>query len=122
MNVFANAFVNISATGSHAGRARGSAILPISRNVLLGAVTLLSSCAVWAAARPMDDDVSAGPAKASDARAVRLSSVDGQVRVVQDGQVIADPASFEKLMELVDQSIAIRGDFFSYSLLEEEDL
>jgi hypothetical protein len=92
MNVFANAFVNISATGSHAGRARGSAILPISRNVLLGAVTLLSSCAVWAAARPMDDDVSAGPAKASDARAVRLSSVDGQVRVVQDGQVIADPA------------------------------
>jgi len=37
-------------------------------------------------------------------------------------QVVDDPVSFEKLMELVDQSVAIRGNLFSYSLLEEEDL
>ena len=37
-------------------------------------------------------------------------------------QVVDDPVSFEKLMELVDQSMAIRGSFFSYSLLEGKDL
>jgi hypothetical protein len=37
-----------------------------------------------------DDD--AAPAGAGNTRALRLSSVDGQVRVEQDGQILADPA------------------------------
>ena len=37
-------------------------------------------------------------------------------------QVVADPVSFEKFMELVDQSVAIRGNVFSYALLAAEDL
>jgi len=37
----------------------------------------------------LDDDANAG---AGSSRALRLSSVEGQVRVVQDGQVLADPA------------------------------
>lgn len=37
-------------------------------------------------------------------------------------QVVADPASFTKLMELVDKSIAIRGNHFTYTLIDEADL
>jgi hypothetical protein len=65
------------------------------RNLLLavGAMCILSS-GVLLAARPFDDDAPASPTQPTpDARAVRLSSAEGQVRVVQDGQVIADPAT-----------------------------
>jgi len=37
-------------------------------------------------------------------------------------QVVADPVSFEKLRELVDRSIAARGNIFSYTLINEADL
>lgn len=37
-------------------------------------------------------------------------------------QVVADPKSFETFMELVDKSIAIRGNKFSYTLINEVDL
>lgn len=37
-------------------------------------------------------------------------------------QVVADPNSFAKLMELVDKSIGIRGNHFTYTLIKEEDL
>ena len=37
-------------------------------------------------------------------------------------QVIADPVSFSALMELVGKSLAVRGNLFSYTLLEEGDL
>ncbi|MFC5864007.1 DUF6600 domain-containing protein [Acidicapsa dinghuensis] len=40
----------------------------------------------------LSDDAPSKPQVNPDARAVRLSSVDGKVRVVQDGQVVADPA------------------------------
>lgn len=58
---------------------------------LAGAVLVLSPLASRADSPSSDD----APAKAQvnpDARAVRLSSVDGKVKVVQDGQVVADPA------------------------------
>ena len=91
------AFASIRSTGSQTRPAFGSVYLPISRNLFLalGVVTLLATSAVWAAATPVravDDDLSSGAAKRSDAQAARLSSAEGQVRVVQDGQVIADPA------------------------------
>jgi hypothetical protein len=54
---------------------------------LVGAVCLLANPAARAAGDEGDG------AKAGAARAVRLSSVDGQVQVVQDGQVIADQAT-----------------------------
>lgn len=61
------------------------------RKLLLtaAALGLLAPGVLWADT-PGDDspDVTQG----GDSRAVRLSSVEGQVRVVQDGQIIADPA------------------------------
>lgn len=58
--------------------------------VLAGAVLVLSPL-VSRADTPSDDAV-AKPQVNPNARAVRLSSVDGKVRVVQNGQVVADPA------------------------------
>lgn len=37
-------------------------------------------------------------------------------------QVVADPESFKVFMQLVDKSIAIRGNKFSYTLINEVDL
>jgi FecR protein len=82
MTTFANIFGKICATASQ---------LKL-RNLILAAaaMSLLAPGTLWAAGVGVDDDP---PAKAAaDARAVRLSSVEGQVRVEQDGQVIADPA------------------------------
>jgi hypothetical protein len=68
------------------------------RNLILAAtaMSLLAPCALRAAGASgrvaVDDDPPAGARAAADSRAVRLSSVEGQIRVVQDGQVIADPA------------------------------
>jgi hypothetical protein len=57
---------------------------------------LISGCALSAFAvplRPLDDEAAADSgSKAPASRAVRLSFVEGAVQVVQDGQVIADPA------------------------------
>lgn len=56
---------------------------------------LLSGCVAWAAVAPfaIDDDGPADTAHpATDSRAVRLSNVEGGVRVIQDGEVVADPA------------------------------
>jgi hypothetical protein len=59
----------------------------------LGFACLLSASVAWASAAsgiyPDGEDGSRAPAQS---RAIRLSNVEGQVRVVQDGQVIADPA------------------------------
>jgi hypothetical protein len=55
--------------------------------LLMGAVCLLAS----PSSRAMSDD--GDGVKSGGARAVHLSSVDGQVQVVQDGQVIADQAT-----------------------------
>ena len=56
-----------------------------------GNVHARASAGFWR--RNTGNDDGADPAAGgSNARALRLSSVDGQVRVVQDGQVIADPA------------------------------
>jgi hypothetical protein len=35
---------------------------------------------------------------------------------------VGDPVSFNVLMALVEKSIAIRGDKFTYTLIKEEDL
>lgn len=75
--------------------ARGMGIRHGLRNWLaavlaIGAVCLVSPSAARAAGNSVDDDTPASAAGSS--RAVRLSNVEGQVRVVQDGQVIADPA------------------------------
>jgi uncharacterized protein DUF6600/FecR-like protein len=59
------------------------------------ALFILSACSVWAAAAPVipsDGDTPDATQSATDSRAARLSSVEGQVQLVQDGQVIADPA------------------------------
>jgi hypothetical protein len=61
----------------------------------LAVACLLLACVTWAAAAPFApaDDDSADAAHASaNGRAVRLSNVEGDVRVIQDGQVVADPA------------------------------
>ena len=58
---------------------------------------LLASCVLAVSAMPVlaansGNDDGADPAGGANTRALRLSSVDGQARVVQDGQIIADPA------------------------------
>ena len=71
--------------------------------LFLGAACIASSRISWAAAVPIPyaedgvpnaatDTPTSAPQKAAESRAVRLSSVEGDVRVVQDGEVIADPA------------------------------
>lgn len=60
---------------------------------ILGVTCIFSPGGLWAAASSVDDNVPDSGPGATDSRAVRLSSVEGQVRVVQDGQVIADPAT-----------------------------
>ncbi len=58
--------------------------------VLAGLLLLLPVAAVHASAHSEDGE---GAVKAGAARAARLSAVDGQVQVIQDGQVIADQAT-----------------------------
>ena len=74
--------------------------------LFLGAACVASSRTSWAsgtsdpyaedgvpnAATDTTNTPTTAPQKAADSRAVRLSSVEGNVRVVQDGEVIADPA------------------------------
>jgi hypothetical protein len=60
------------------------------------AVGLLGACSPVVLLGAVNDGDDAAPdatRSSPDSRAVRLSSVDGQVRVVQDGQIIADPAT-----------------------------
>ena len=85
----------IIAAGSRSTRSQtvsgaGKLLLAVS------AAALLVSSTAWATASPTilpDDDTANAGASTGNARAVRLSNVDGQVRVMQDGQVIADPAT-----------------------------
>ena len=65
--------------------------------LLTGAFCMLSSSALAVAAVPnlasfSDDDAADAPQKAPNSRAVRLSYVESDVSVVQDGEVIANPA------------------------------
>jgi hypothetical protein len=75
---------------------------------LAGALFSTAGLASGISSDPGDDDsantVEAGPATG----AVRLSSVEGQVRVVQDGQVIADPATAN--LPLFEGSQVMTGD------------
>jgi len=90
-----------SQSGFEPNLAHGVAFYPRLRNLLLslltvGAICVLSPRASLAAGVPgssLDDDAPNTAQAAGDARALRLSNVEGQVRVVQDGQVIADPAT-----------------------------
>ena len=88
-----NAFAAGHATGSLSGQEQKPAarFLPALRIglVTVAAICLLSPLTLRAAT---DDDLPADAQPPANARAVRLSSVEGQVRLVQDGQVIADPA------------------------------
>jgi hypothetical protein len=98
-------FRKIDATGSQSGPepnpARWAASCPGLRNLLLtllavGAMCVLLPRASLAAAVPgssFDDDAPNSAQGAAEARALRLSNVEGQVRVVEEGQVIADPAT-----------------------------
>jgi len=64
-------------------------------SLLLAGVGLVSGCALSAGAVPLlpfHDDTTDASSKVPAARAVRLSFVEGPVQVIQDGQVIADPA------------------------------
>src|SRR5271154_192433 len=74
-------------------RSVSRAWLPGVRNVLLtiGAMFLFGSSMLWAIDTP-DTNAPDADVNAQNSQAVRLSSVEGQVRVVQDSQVIADPA------------------------------
>ena len=89
MKTIAGSFVMNGSSGSPC-RSRNP--LGLSRTLLLAAcfLAVLSAAPVLAAGAGNDDG--ADPSGGSNARALRLSSVDGQVRVVQDGQIIADPA------------------------------
>ena len=88
-----NAFAAGHATGSLSGQEQKPAarFLPALRIglVTVAAICLLSPLTLRAAT---DDDLPADAQPPANARAVRLSSVEGQVRLAQDGQVIADPA------------------------------
>ena len=83
-----------SFAGETAGQRHRVAKLRIA-GLMLAAAGMLSGCALSAAGLPFvpshDDEGEAG-SKAPASRAVRLSFVEGAVQVVQDGQVIADPA------------------------------
>jgi hypothetical protein len=88
---------SICSTVSQSRPAPSAAFLSIPRSFVLalGAFTFFFCCTLRATGAPVgtiDDDVSAGAPTHTNARAVRLSSSEGEVRVVQDGQVIADPA------------------------------
>jgi hypothetical protein len=64
-----------------------------SRIVLLTMAGIFSLGSLQAlAVPPSEDDTADAPRAGSNVRAVRLSNVEGGVQVVQDGQVIADPA------------------------------
>jgi hypothetical protein len=85
-------FAVTHATGSLSGQER----IPVRRfhpalriGLSIVAAMLFSPLALLAAT---DDDAPDAAQPPVNARAVRLSSVEGQVRLVQDGQVIADPA------------------------------
>ena len=101
MRVFTSNIANGSQTGLETGPARSnpshaSQFHRALRLLVPGAAALcmIAACPVWAEGTAItsfnDDAPDSGPS--TDSRAVRLSSVDGQVKVVQDGQVIADPA------------------------------
>lgn len=62
------------------------------RSTFLAACLLAVLPALPVLAANSGNDDGADPAGGANARALRLSNVDGQVRVVQDGQIIADPA------------------------------
>lgn len=87
---------NVHATGSQSKFQPRIADPSGVRNAMViltaGVLCLFSASALRAAASP-EDDAPANTQKAMDATAARLSSVDGQVRVIQDGQIIADPAT-----------------------------
>jgi hypothetical protein len=65
----------------------------LGRSLLLASalVAMLAVQPLMAATARADDDADAA-AGGANGRALRLSSVEGQVRVEQDGQVLADPA------------------------------
>jgi len=88
-------FTKVDATGSPLQSRRLHVFAPRLRNLLLtlSAACLLVLLAPMALRAAPNDDEPDAAGKAPDARAVRLSSVEGQVKVVQDGQVIADPAT-----------------------------
>jgi FecR protein len=63
--------------------------------LVVAATCILFSTTTWAAsgmAHGADDAPDSSASKTANARAVRLSNVEGQVQVIQDSQVIADPA------------------------------
>jgi len=63
--------------------------------LLLVAICVLCSGTAWAASSltPFsNDDAPDASSSKTDARAIRLSNAEGQVQVIQDSQVIADPA------------------------------
>ena len=88
-----NTIAGSSAFDFPSGSPRRSCFWRGVRTTLLATclVAVLSALPVLAASSGNDDgaDPAAGGA---NARALRLSSVEGQVRVVQDGQIVADPA------------------------------
>jgi hypothetical protein len=98
-------FAKLDARGSQSGPEPNPVCwansLPGLRNLLLTLLTVGAMCvllprASLAAGVPgssLDDDTPNAAQGSADARALRLSNVEGQVRVVQDGQVIADPAT-----------------------------
>jgi len=57
---------------------------------LLAVMSVTSAGTAWAGSA--DDDNTNTPTGGADSRAVRLASVEGDVQVIQDGQVIANPA------------------------------
>jgi hypothetical protein len=79
--------MNALASGSHP-------VLPTRRNLLvvaLALVSLVSASTAFALPAHADDDP-ADAKPATNIRAVRLSYTEGGVQVIQDGQVVADPA------------------------------
>ncbi|HEX4320899.1 MAG TPA: FecR family protein [Acidobacteriaceae bacterium] len=89
MTTFATTHATGSLYGQEWGRMRR--LLPALRVgfSIAAAIFFLSPIGLQAAT---DDDTANNAQPAANARAVRLSSVEGQVRLVQEGQVIADPA------------------------------
>ena len=89
MKTIAGSFVIDSSSGTPC---RSWSSLGLRTTLLATCLAAVLSAAPVLAANAGNDDGADPTAGGSNARALRLSSLDGQVRVVQDGQIIADPA------------------------------
>jgi len=88
MKICLKPWSNLGPAGSQSSRARLTMLLMVAICIFCSS----KASAAKGIAAITDDDAAAASASKADSRAIRLSSAEGQFQVVQDGQVLADPA------------------------------